>query len=48
VENDPMAQKIARSYQAFAKDVRAYHEISERAFLNARDKVLPPVNLKGQ
>ena len=48
VENDPMAQKIARSYQAFAKDVRAYHEISERAFLNARDKVLPPVNLTGQ
>ena len=48
VENDPMAKKIARSYQAFAKDVRAYHEISERAFLNARDKVLPPVNLKGQ
>jgi len=48
VENDPMAQKIARSYQAFANDVRAYHEISERAFLNARDKVLPPVNLTGQ
>jgi TRAP-type mannitol/chloroaromatic compound transport system substrate-binding protein len=48
VENDAMAQKIARSYQAFAKDVRAYHEISERAFLNARDKVLPPVNLTGQ
>ena len=48
VENDPMAKKIARSYQAFAKDVRAYHEISERAFLNARDKVLPPVNLTGQ
>ena len=48
VENDPMAQKIARSYQAFANDVRAYHEISERAFLNARDKVLPTVNLTGQ
>jgi len=48
VENDPMAQKIARSYTAFAKDVRAYHEISERAFLNARDKVLPPVDLTGQ
>ncbi len=48
VENDPMAQKIARSYKAFAEDVRAYHEISERAFLNARDKVLPPVDLTGQ
>jgi len=48
VENDPMAQKIAQSYKAFAEDVRAYHEISERAFLNARDKVLPPVDLTGQ
>ena len=48
VENDQMAQKIAKSYKAFAEDVRAYHEISERAFLNARDKVLPPVDLTGQ
>jgi len=48
VENDPMAQKIAKSYKAFSEDVRAYHEISERAFLNARDKVLPPVDLTGQ
>ena len=48
VENDPMAQKIAKSYKAFAEDVRAYHEISERAFLNARDKVLPPIDLTGQ
>lgn len=41
--DDPMAQRIANSYAAFAKDVRAYHEISERAYLNVRDKVLPPV-----
>ena len=41
--NDPMAEKIARSYNSFADSVRAYHEISERAYLNARDKVLPPV-----
>jgi len=41
--NDPMAQKIAHSYTAFANDVRAYHEISERAYLNVRDRVLPPV-----
>jgi TRAP-type mannitol/chloroaromatic compound transport system substrate-binding protein len=41
--NDPMAQKIAASYAAFADDVRAYHEISERAYLNVRDQVLPPV-----
>ena len=40
---DPRAEKIARSYDAFATNVRAYHEISERAYLNARDKVLPPV-----
>jgi len=40
---DPMAQKIAASYAKFAEDVRAYHEISERAYLNVRDKVLPPV-----
>ena len=48
IESDPMAQKIADSYEAFARDVRAYHEISERAFLNARDKVLPPVNFTEQ
>ena len=41
--NDPMARKIAASYAAFADDVRAYHEISERAYLNVRDQVLPPV-----
>ena len=41
--SDPRAEKIARSYDAFATNVRAYHEISERAYLNARDKVLPPV-----
>ena len=40
---DPRAEKIAQSYDAFATSVRAYHEISERAYLNARDKVLPPV-----
>ena len=41
--SDPIAGKIAASYASFAIDVRAYHEISERAYLNARDKVLPPV-----
>lgn len=41
--SDPIAGKIAASYASFATDVRAYHEISERAYLNARDKVLPPV-----
>jgi TRAP-type mannitol/chloroaromatic compound transport system substrate-binding protein len=41
--SDFMAEKIAVSYDAFSKNVRAYHEISERAYLNARDKVLPRV-----
>jgi TRAP-type mannitol/chloroaromatic compound transport system substrate-binding protein len=41
--SDAMAEEIAVSYEAFSKNVRAYHEISERAYLNARDKVLPPV-----
>ncbi|EAW41700.1 TRAP-type mannitol/chloroaromatic compound transport system, periplasmic component [marine gamma proteobacterium HTCC2080] len=41
--SDAMAEEIAVSYEAFSTNVRAYHEISERAYLNARDKVLPPV-----
>ena len=41
--SDFMAEKIAVSYDEFSKNVRAYHEISERAYLNARDKVLPRV-----
>ena len=41
--SDKMAEKIAISYDAFSNNVRAYHEISERAYLNARDKVLPSV-----
>lgn len=41
--SDEMAEKIAISYDAFLNNVRAYHEISERAYLNARDKVLPSV-----
>ncbi|MEE4203435.1 MAG: TRAP transporter substrate-binding protein DctP [Halieaceae bacterium] len=42
VADDPMASRIADSYRSFAEDVRAYHQISERAYLNAREKVLPP------
>ena len=45
VEADPMAEKIAASYFDFAKKVRTYHEISERAYLNGRDRLLPPVSL---
>ena len=42
-KDDPMAQKISASYEVFLDGVRTYHEISERAYLNARDRVLPPI-----
>ena len=45
---DPMAKKIAASYFAFAEKVRTYHEISERAYLNGRDRLLPPVKLTAE
>ena len=48
VESDPMAKKIAASYFAFADKVRTYHEISERAYLNGRDRLLPPVSLTAE
>jgi TRAP-type mannitol/chloroaromatic compound transport system substrate-binding protein len=48
VNADPMAKKIAASYFAFAEKVRAYHEISERAYLNGRDRLLPPVSLTAE
>jgi len=40
---DAAAREIGESYFQFFDDVRAYHEISERAYLNARDRVLPPI-----
>jgi TRAP-type mannitol/chloroaromatic compound transport system substrate-binding protein len=46
--DDPMAQKIAASYEEFLEGVRRYHEISERAYLNARDRVLPPISFTDQ
>ena len=33
---DPQTAEVYRSYRAFYRKVRAYHEISERAYLNAR------------
>ena len=48
VDADPMAKKIAASYFSFADKVRAYHEISERAYLNGRDRLLPPVKLTAE
>ena len=47
-QDDPMAAKIAESYGTFLDGVRTYHEISERAYLNARDRVLPPISFTDQ
>ncbi|CAI8432054.1 MAG: Monocarboxylate 2-oxoacid-binding periplasmic protein [Halieaceae bacterium] len=46
--DDPMATKISASYETFLDGVRTYHEISERAYLNARDRVLPPISFIDQ
>jgi TRAP-type mannitol/chloroaromatic compound transport system substrate-binding protein len=48
IDTDPMAKKIAASYFVFLEKVRTYHEISERAYLNGRDRVLPPVDLTAE
>jgi len=48
VDSEPMDKRIAESYFAFAEKVRTYHEISERAYLNARDRLLPPVSLTAE
>jgi TRAP-type mannitol/chloroaromatic compound transport system substrate-binding protein len=48
VDSDPMAKKIAASYFAFADKVRTYHEISERAYLNGRDRLLPAVEFTAE
>ncbi|MEX0942906.1 MAG: TRAP transporter substrate-binding protein DctP [Pseudomonadales bacterium] len=34
--DDALAQRIYQSYKTFRDDVEAYHEISERAYINAR------------
>jgi len=41
VSSDPLAAKVHASFEAFYGDVRAYHHISEQAYINARDVVLP-------
>ena len=48
VDADPMAKKIAASYFSFADKARTYHEISERAYLNGRDRLLPSVKLTAE
>jgi TRAP-type mannitol/chloroaromatic compound transport system substrate-binding protein len=40
VAADPMAAKVNASFQAFLEDVRAYHEISEQAYIDARRDVM--------
>jgi TRAP-type mannitol/chloroaromatic compound transport system substrate-binding protein len=48
VASDPLAAKVYASYKAFYDDVRAYHHISEQAYINARDVVLPPQEQAGE
>jgi TRAP-type mannitol/chloroaromatic compound transport system substrate-binding protein len=40
VQEDPMAARVYASFKEFYDGVRAYHHISEQAYINARDKVL--------
>ncbi|MFK7829945.1 MAG: TRAP transporter substrate-binding protein [Congregibacter sp.] len=40
VADDPMAAKVNASFSSFMRDVRAYHEISEQAYINARRDVM--------
>lgn len=41
IGDDPLAVEIYESYMAFLKDVSAYHEISEQAFMNIRSSTAP-------
>ena len=43
IARDPMAARVHESFSAFLADVRAYHEISEQAYINARRDVMGPV-----
>ena len=40
IADDPMAAKVYASYRKFYDGVRAYHHISEQAYINARDVVM--------
>ena len=37
IKDDPQAQKVYNSFKTYADNVRAYHKISEQAYINARD-----------
>jgi len=43
VAEDPLAAKVNASFQAFLKDVRAYHEISEQSYINVRRDLMGPL-----
>lgn len=43
IAGDPLAARVHASYKSFYDSVRAYHHISEQAYINARDVVLPPL-----
>ncbi|EED32026.1 trap dicarboxylate transporter- dctp subunit [gamma proteobacterium NOR5-3] len=43
IAEDPMAAKVNASFQAFLTDVRAYHEISEQSYINARRDLMGPL-----
>jgi len=40
IGSDPLAARVHASFSAFLEDVRAYHEISEQAYINARRDVM--------
>ena len=40
VASDPMAAKVYASFKSFYDGARAYHHISEQAYINARDVVM--------
>lgn len=43
VAEDPLAAKVNASFSEFMRGARAYHEISEQAYLNARRNVMGPL-----
>jgi TRAP-type mannitol/chloroaromatic compound transport system substrate-binding protein len=34
---DPMSEKVYKSYKAYRDNVKAYHAVTEQAYINARD-----------
>lgn len=43
IESDPLAAEVNESFDVFLENVRAYHEISEQAYINARRDVMGPL-----